>query len=240
MQNAYLDRLPDDVRFFVNQIEQDSGVEITVKIDPSRASKSPDWPDRLAVKVNEQCAQILIPKPDYFPDASVLHELFHIRRFLVNGIPHIISCPTYENWTPELDKALANLDNNLEHLIIVPEEFEHRPERKLYWKNRVLKSLQSVNISDGDVLINWIFIQHVLPDHNLIDKASELILHFRVNDRVTQITEALISSLYSKEMTVKLCFKHLGIPEEAGCLKYIDSQRGSSHRRSLADISMND
>ncbi len=174
----------------------------------------------------------------------MLHELFHIRRLLVNDIPRIITCPAYaayfDNWTPDLDKALRKLDNNLEHLIIVPEELQHRPKRKLYWKDRMLHSLQSINISDGDLLINWVFIQHVLPDHNLIDKARELILRRRINDRVTLITEDIISSLSSKEKIVKLCFKHLDIPEEAGCLEYIDSKLGCSRIRYLADVSMDD
>lgn len=240
MQKSYLDRLPDDVRFFVKQIEQDSGVEITVKVDPSRASGSPDCPGRLGCKANEHCAQILIPKCDHFPDASVLHELFHIRRFLVNGIPRIISSPTYDNWTPELKDALGSLDNSLDHLVIVPQELECRPKRKSHWKDRVLSALQSGNISNGDVLLNWVFIQHVLPDRNLIDKASELILRRRIKDYVTLITESLISSLSSKERTVKLCFKHLNIPEEAGCLEYIDSKIGRSRIRYLADVSMDD
>jgi len=197
--------------------------------------------------VDKHGAKILIPTREHFPDDSVLHELLHIRRFLLHGIPRIIASPTYNNWTSELNKALGNLDNSLEHLVIVPEELEHRPKRKSYWENvmhRVLEEIESANISDDDrkrlALINWVFIQHVVPEHTLIDKASKLILYLAANDRARRITEALISSLHSKERTAKLCFKHLCLQEEAGCLEYVDRQRCRSHIISLANVSMND
>jgi hypothetical protein len=229
MEKAYLDRLPADVRFLVERIEHASGVKIEVIIDPSRARGLPDREDSLACEVDKHRARLLIPAPEYFSDASLLHELLHIRRFLVDGVPRIVVCYGYDNWTPELKKGLTRLDNSLEHLIIVPEELKIRPKRKTYWEKVIHRALDQIHFTrfDGDELINWVFIQLVLPDQNLILKADAIITHHRVNDHASQFFAALVPSLHSKESTVQVCLEHLCIPERAVCLEYFDSRNGT-------------
>ncbi len=243
MENAYLNRLPNDVRTLVERTEQASGVEITVRVDPSRARGRPNQSDSIACEVNTHGAQLLIPAPDHFPDGSVLHELLHIRRFLVNGVPRIVVCDDYKHWAPELETTLTELDNSLEHLVIVPEELEHRPDRKAYWGKvmiRVLDDLQSANLSNEDrerhALINWVFIRQVLPDHELLDRASVLIERLGVSDQAERLLDAVVHSFQSKERTVQVYFEHLRLSVEAGCLEYIDSHNGTSRQIPLAEV----
>jgi len=79
--------------------------------------------------------------PQHFPNVSVFHELQHIRRVFLEGVPRITACEDFELWSPQLDTALAKLDNNLEHLVIVPRELEVYPERRAYWEIRVQRFL---------------------------------------------------------------------------------------------------
>lgn len=227
MQKEYLDRLANFNRILVEQIEKFSGVEIIVIVDRKRK-------DTLACEMDENGAKILIPTPEYFADDSVVHELLHIQRLLCSGVPRIIVCEDYDNCNPNLKTSLLNLDNILEHLVIVPEELEHFPENRAYWEavfHRELDRIQSANLSDDErelaALIYWVFIKHVLQNQDLINKANKLIEYLGANDRAIRFFENIVASLHSKERTVKLCFEHPSLKHlcEAVCLEYIDSQK---------------
>jgi hypothetical protein len=109
VDSHYLNCLEPDTRNLVAEIEQSGGVEIEVTVDPSRAIGRSDRAIPLACQVENCNARILIPRADYFPDASVVHELLHIQRFLSLGVPRIIVAETFKGWTPELDDAMTNL-----------------------------------------------------------------------------------------------------------------------------------
>ena len=60
----------------------------------------------MACEIDEHGARLLIGNPAYFPDASVFHELQHIRRILLEGVPRIVVCEGFEPWSPQLDTPL--------------------------------------------------------------------------------------------------------------------------------------
>ena len=227
MEKYYLIQLPEDVSNLVKKIEQKSGVEIKVKVCPSRACKG-----TLACKVAKGKAQILIPSEDYFPESSVLHELLHIQRFHLYGVPIIIGADmNYLNG--ELIKVLAEIDNDLEHLIIVPEELKRRPKRKDYWVEKIqcaLDKINSDNYKDKRDMIyltlkNWIFIKHVLKDDELILTTRKLLEFFKLNDRASQLHDAIVLSLHSKEKIVKIMFNHFNKPAKCASFQYNDGRR---------------
>lgn len=111
----YYGRLPADIRLLVDRVEDAAGIDIAVAVDPERE-------DSMGVYIEETGATISIPNIEYFPDGAVLHEVLHIRRLLCEGIPRIVDNIRYASWKPETHAALRDLDNNLEHLVIVPEE----------------------------------------------------------------------------------------------------------------------
>ncbi len=245
MQNEYLSQLSDDVRSLVEQTEQSSGIDITVVVDPSRMRGRQDQPDSLACDVSQHGARLLVPTTDHFPDGSVLHELLHIRRFLVNGVPRIVVCDDYSVWTPQLETALTQLDNSIEHLIIVPEELEHRPDREDYWKTvmtRVFNELEVNDLPDEDrerhALINSVFVRRVLDDDELVNRVAALTGSLGINDKAARLLEEVSYSLYSKERTVQLYFEHLCLPIEAGCLEYMNTHNRSSRRITLAEVDL--
>lgn len=235
MEQQYLDRLSPDIRTLVYEIEQSSGIEIEIKVDPSRARRVPDQADPLACEVDEYGAKVLLPKADYFPDGSVLHELLHIQRFLSHGIPRIVTNGDFEGWTHELDTALTGLDNSLEHLIIVPEELRRRPPRRAHWERilgRVFDELPSLRLSEGDrnrqALINWAFISHVLPESRVIERARAVMEGFGLEERAQRFATAIVQSLDSKVTLVAVAFQHLQLRLESACLEYLDSRTGRS------------
>ncbi len=234
MKSAYLSKLQHDTRLLVHKIEQYIADEINIKIDQSRK-------DILACEVDKYGATILIPDADFFPDASALHELLHIRRFCLDKEPRLVVCDNH--WTPVIETAITKLDNNLEHFVIIPQELKLRPERIYYWQSCMNKELEnfysSNDIKDDQerrALTYWAFIKHVLPENELIQKASMLIENLGITDRASQFFDAIIPYIDVKDKLVKVCFKHLDLPDDIGCLEYIDCKNKLCYEKPLANI----
>lgn len=235
MKKEYINHLPQDIIRLVQEIESHIDDEIHVKVDEARSY-------RLACEVDKHGAAILTHMRDYFPEDSVLHELLHIRRICLNKVPQLVVCDSFENWTPELETGLKPLDNNLEHLIIVPEELEYRPDRKEYWKSRIINKIETFDNQIGvnqnqafDALIYWVFIHHVLKDDDLIIKIDE-IMSLDLKNISQEFHNKIISYLDSKEKLVKFCFDYIDFSDQAVCLEYIDCKNNSSYKNSLSDV----
>ncbi|WP_038485374.1 hypothetical protein [Collimonas arenae] len=217
----------------VEEVERASGIEIVVEVTSARVRYLPDQPDTMACKFSPHGAKFLIPTLDYFPDGSVLHELLHIRRFLVDGVPSLSDCDTYEHWRPSFAAGLTRLDNSLEHLIIVPEELHIRPDRKEHWERvmtHMWNGLANESFSEVDrqqqALINWVFLRHVIPDSPVRTSATSVLEKFNLSNLAQRFYEALIPNLSNKEDLVRECFNHLELPLEMACLEYIDIHNG--------------
>ncbi len=223
----------------VVSIETEIGLEIEVEVDVSRVGKYSNEPDPLACIANECKAQLLIPSPDTFPSGSVLHELLHIQRFLVEGVPQIAVCEN--RWCPELESVFTHLDNNLEHLVVVPRELAQRPERKDRWvgvMTRALTQLQSVNIETADrdflAIYGRFFVEHVLGDEDLLKKYTAALHSYNLSDRATEFSLATAMSLPFKEATVRVWVEQFHLSREFLCLDYFDPRKGTCHQHQLS------
>lgn len=239
MNREYLDRLPIDLHRMVAGIESESGMKIEVKIDSSRAGRYFNEPDPLACVVNEYKAQILIPSHDIFPEGAVLHELLHIQRFLVEGVPQLTVCENH--WCPALEKVFTQVDNNLEHLVIVPKELIQRPERLDRWiavMTRVLQHLKSVEIDPADRaflgIYSWVFIDHVLNHDDLREKYTSALAPLNLMERALEFSRVITPTLSSKESAVRAFVEQFNLSEEYLCLDYFDTRQGTCQQRSLS------
>ncbi len=236
MDKTYLNKLPKNIATMVHEIELFIGDEIQTKIDDSRK-------DILACEVNQKGVSILLPEAGYFPNAAVMHELLHIRRFCIKKVPQIKVCESSDLWTPQLETGLTKLDNTLEHLIILPEEFRLYPERINYWKSRTQKALDCFdfinNLRDDQeriALEYWVFIQNIFADDNLVNQAKALIDKLDIADRANKFFHAVNSSINSKVQLVKICFKHLRLPLSIGCLEYLDLKNKKFYEKPLVAL----
>ncbi|OFV96858.1 MAG: hypothetical protein A3F68_10320 [Acidobacteria bacterium RIFCSPLOWO2_12_FULL_54_10] len=240
MESAYLNRLPNDIRDLVQEIEDAAGIEIEIRIDAARAKRLADDPDPLACEADENGARILIPAPDHFPESSALHELLHIRRFLVDGVPKIVVCE--DNWIPQLEKGLLMLDNNLEHLVIIPEELKRRPERRSWWIpkfQRILNELSSAKFAhpverDNHAFVAWVSIRHVLGEGSLLDNARQILERMDLYDRAERLFEIVAQVPEAKERVTKTWLEHIGLPLNGICFEYIDIWSRTTDEISIA------
>lgn len=88
------------------------------KASPSEKSRSPKE------------ATILLRSKDVFPPHDVLHELLHIERLWVEGIPQLM--PRHDPKGAR-GRIATDIENALEHLVIVPREAHYGFDPYPYW-----------------------------------------------------------------------------------------------------------
>lgn len=133
MQPEYLARLSEPVQQFILEVEEGAGVDIKVILDPNQNEGGTTGQGNLAVVIKAQSIQLFAPTNGYFPDGAVLHEVLHVRRFHVEGVPKLALADN-EAWDKGFSDALGALDNAIEHIVIVPVELQFRPERRKHWE----------------------------------------------------------------------------------------------------------
>jgi hypothetical protein len=243
VDNGYRNRLSSDIQQFVEEIEAAVGFEIMVEVRAPENEARQQGRRTLKCEVDPHGARIIIPEVDHFPETSVLHELLHIRRFLVEKVPRLIICDDYEPSSPEFEQALTGLDNSIEHLIIVPKELAMKPERESYWvriMRRALDELRTDCLSVDDqkrmLLQHGVFVTTVLKDPQLAADFGCLVEHFSIPQRAAAILTAVQTAVHSKEQLAKAFVTQLNLPCEAVCLEYIDSTNGASHEISILQV----
>ncbi|MGF6295403.1 hypothetical protein [Paraburkholderia youngii] len=224
MEDHYLRQLPGDLQALVQATEQQSGFAIQVEANPARGTT-------LACHVDERSARLLVSREEFFQPASVMHELLHMRRFLVDGVPQIVVNDDFNDWTPQLEAGLTNLDNSLEHLVIVPEEILRFSVRRQYWAGVMTRKLREIRVNPLDpddrrrhALVNWLFIHHVPMEDALRQAADRLLDELGLRQQADAFRDALVHTLAVKEETVRVCFAWLNIPFATAALKCIDSR----------------
>lgn len=203
------------------------GVPIEVRVDAS-------W-SHLGCNIENRRPQVLTPGPDHFPDGSVVHEVLHIRRIRAQGVPQLVDEPEYPQWNPAIPKALASLDNSLEHLVIVPEEIAMRPERRDWWESRIehvwLRGIPGMPDQEDQrrqALINWTFLEHVVPGAAARPAARQLLTRLGATDEVQQMHGELMAAVDSKEEMVRICFGHFALDTRIALFRYFGVRTGHS------------
>jgi hypothetical protein len=235
MEAAYLRRLSPDVAAIVEAIEAKTGVEIEIEVQTDRRT--------MACQIDCDGQRILTPSQQYFQDGSVLHELLHIRRIAVEGIPQIVDCEDCHDISAEAISGLSSLDNTLEHLVIVPEELLLRAERRGYWEERLSKALdkleqKTLNSEDTKrwILLNGLFQELALPNSPSEARLRQLEQEYAVVEDARDFRVSVGAFIKDKERMVVEVFRLLTLPAHIAALEYFDIANGTSEEIPLADL----
>jgi hypothetical protein len=131
MQPEFRERLPANVLALLDKIEAAAGQEIRVEANPHPVSPTDPSPEAMAASVGEDAATIYIRSPELFVVQGALHELLHIERYWVKRVPQIL--PTADAFDADRISITSDIENCLEHLVIVPEEAKYGFEPFGYW-----------------------------------------------------------------------------------------------------------
>lgn len=235
MQPEYLARLSEPVQQFILEVEEGAGVDIKVILDPNQNEGGTTGQGKLAVNIKAQSVQLFAPTNGYFPEGAVKHEVLHVQRFHVEGVPKLVLADN-EEWDKGFSDALGALDNAIEHVVIVPVELQFHPERRKHWEV-VMRDvcLELPAVPEGErrlaVCLHWTFLKHVLPDSPLVEVAKHFAKKYALLEMADHFADRFISVAGSKEELVRLLFFTFPeIPRNRAALEYINSMTGTSQR----------
>lgn len=232
VQPEYLARLGTSVRDFVREVENAAAIDIKVALDPRLNDRGPCGLGTLEVVIEAQRILLYAPTNGYFPDGAVRHEVLHVKRFHVDGVPKLALADT-EAWDGRLSDALGVLDNAIEHVLIVPLELQFHPTRREHWEavmEGVCAGLPDVPDEERGlaVCMHWTFLRHVLPGSPSLEIARQYAAEHAMLDMANRFADQFLSVAASKEEIVRLLFLTFpGIPRSRAALEYINSCSGT-------------
>ncbi len=236
MQPEYLDRLSPPLQDFVREVEQRAGITIQVIPDSGLNRGGPLGQGNLAVVIEDRRNIIFAPTNGYFPDGAVRHELLHLKRFHVDGVPKLVAAVT--PWaTPAISPdAMGTLDNSIEHIVIVPLELQHHPERREHWE-AVLQDVcdQLLDIPPKElrlaISLHWTFVRHVLPGSRQAEIVRAFAVEQGIFEAADRFADQFLEAAAGKEDLVRLLFHTFpDIPKEHAALEYLSGRTGTVHR----------
>ncbi|BBU29174.1 hypothetical protein BTHE68_29080 [Burkholderia sp. THE68] len=235
MQSEYLARLSKPVQQLVLEVEEGAGAEIKVILDPTQNDGGTTGLGKLAVVINAQSIQLFAPTNGYFPDGAVRHEVLHVRRFHVDGVPKLALADS-EEWDKGFSDALGALDNAIEHVVIVPEELQFHPDRRKHWETVMHDvCLALPDVPEGErrlaVCLHWTFLRHVLPDSPAVEIARSFAKKHALLELTDHFADRFKAVAASKEELVRLLFHTFPeIPKNRAALEYINSTTGTCQK----------
>ena len=176
--------------------------------------------------------QLFAPTNGYFPDGAVRHEVLHVQRFLVEGVPKL-AVAHEKDWDRGFRDSLALIDNAVEHIVIVPVELQFHSERRQHWE-ALMRDVWSdfPCVPEGErclaACLHWTFLRHVLPGSHQIEIARNLMNEHALLEKADDFADRFLSVVASKEAMVRFLF--LTFPEisrNRAALEYIKSTTGT-------------
>lgn len=232
MQTQFLARLSKPLQNFILDVEKHTGVEIMVIPQIKQNDGGTTGNGKLAINVTSERVQLFIPTNGYFPDGAVRHEVLHMARFLLEGVPKLVLADN-EEWDSYFSDSLCSLDNALEHLVIVPLELNFHPERREHWEI-VMKDvcLNLPNVPEEErclaTCIHWTFLRHVLPESPSVELLKKFAQEHKLFVIADGFADHLTAVLENKEELVRHLFNSFPelISKKRAALEYINKHTG--------------
>lgn len=233
MQPEYLAQISPAVRSFVEEVEDASGFNIEVIPDAGLNAGGPFEQGTLKVEIGRHHARLLAPTNGYFPSGGVRHEVLHIWRLHVEGVPRLALAEEV-HLDPAFEQSLARVDNALEHLVIVPLELQHHPERREHWEavmtRHWLDELPHATFAlDRRIgaCLHWTFLRHVLGATPAAVSAEAFLLAHDLQAEADSFCDQLIPRLGNKVAVAQFFFDcFYEVPRNRAALEYLNGGVG--------------
>lgn len=207
--------LPIQLRKLVAKIESHADLRIEVEVSDQQT---------MACEFGKRTARILIPDTGPPRGASVFHELLHLKRYFVDGVPKLIYCDDEHEFEDDDDartpRLFARLDNQIEHLFIVPRELARYRSERRYWEARMGALLTDPMLPDDGALVAWEFVHRVLKSGVLSDAAQAQVHQRGLGDACDRFHQAVEESKEAATLCLFETFAPAKLPR--ACLDYFD------------------
>lgn len=231
MQPRYLALLSEPVQAYVRQVEERANINIEVVLSAKLNGSGPFGHGKLEIVINAHCVQLFAPTDGYFPEGGVRHEVLHVQRFHIDGVPKL-ALAEGEDWDQGFSDALGALDNAIEHIVIVPIELQFNPERRDHWEAVMSNVCSNLHlIPEGERCLagclHWTFLRHVLPMSPNTEIAKSFLVQHGLLRKAEEFADKFLHLLNRKEEMVRVLF--LTFPEISKnrvALEYVNSITG--------------
>lgn len=227
MERVFLEKLGAEIQGLVREIEDFAATEIQVRPTPIPTSKYARSPKAITLMASEHGATLLCRDAGDFQPQAVLHELLHLRRYWIDFVPQILPI---DDPGGEKIKLANQIENTLEHLVIVPQEHKYGFESYAFYTETTSEHWQAYpwpGISEPwarrkNCLLTW------LTTHLLVRDPAIERLAWRCADAEGLLTEAEKFSekigrvLNSKEHCISTTIRFLQIPRHEATMAYLD------------------
>jgi hypothetical protein len=171
------EKLPDSLKQVPAQVLDITGIE--TKAFPITApflKKHPNYAQAEAViEVDAERQAITIwYDPNRATASSIGHELIHLRRDIVEAVPKLFPLRAADSLQ---HNDVFAFENELEHLIIVPEQLNAFPEALAWWVKHYSELVDRGIANDISLMFAWSFIRNVLPNEIELAKRYAGLLH---------------------------------------------------------------
>ncbi|MFB9123471.1 hypothetical protein E2553_19380 [Paraburkholderia dipogonis] len=160
-------------------------------------------------------------------NASVYHELLHLKRYFLDGVPKLVYCDDEHEFEGDADARLpqlfTRLDNQIEHLFIVPCELARYQSASRYWEERIGALLNDPMLPDDGALVAWAFVHRVLRNNVLSDAAQEQVNQRGLGDACGRFDQTLDESKEAATLCLFETFAPAQLPR--ACLDYFAQQQ---------------
>lgn len=236
MEQTFLRRLNADIRRLVEEIEAFAGTEIEVRPAPAPTRPGEREPKAAVLIASEHRATLLCRTDQEPPPQAVLHELLHLQRYWVERVPQFVPAADPDG---EKTKIAHEVENALEHLIIIPREAGYGFNPYPAWNERARANwgaypwpaVTEAWARRKHGLLSYLTTSFLVTDAQLKRLADEALAAERLLLEAQKFSQRITRVLTSKERCLSTAVRFLRIPREDAAMAYLDiKQRKLSHQ----------
>lgn len=201
---AFLRHIPDDLLAVADQVRAATGIPVTVKAMLPAAAEKDAYARPPAVADIDGFAHsiTIIVNSELVQPSHVAHELIHLRRYLLESVcmlwPAEGATPYDVNW-------IVNVDNSLEHLLVVPEEIAASDGAEQWWIAHYEALVEHTGRNWLGQTMHLLFLRAVLPtQHALRARCEEFIALTGVGqlEKASLVSDNALAALPSKRKLI--------------------------------------
>lgn len=227
MEQRFLEKLNAETQRLVREIEEFASVEIEVRPTPAPSSGAAAHAKAVALLASEDGATLLYRDEQEFGTQSVLHELLHLHRYWVDFVPQLLPLED-----PDGDKTMIahQVENTLEHLVIVPKEAEYGLEpyaqlnettRKI-WQDYPWPDISEPWARRKNAFLSWLTTRFLVNDAGVMAMAQQALTQEALLEEAKSFTDKIARVVGSKEHCISTAIRFLHIPRQEATLAYLD------------------
>ena len=205
MKSAIFDHVPQELVTAVEKIEQHSGIPFLVcQATAQLIEEFPNLANFPLLDIYPEIGRICVWYPgNAISAADLSHELIHARRDVLQSVPRLV--PLRRAKHPELIYAI---NNDLEHLFVIPEELTFFPEQEAKWADKYTGFILEASPNPLNLFRHWVVINTSLPKQtSLIEQCKNKLIESKLLNDAESFRMDIEAALPDKWQLIQVMLK---------------------------------